>query len=188
MQKLNFDSKSVGKVEVSWWQAHNIGDKQALMLGLVQHNAELYGLTMEEAQSVVQFMAQAVKAHDTKDWDSAIAKMTSAYEIIKVKLGASFGPAEAARQEVGWWELHDELEFVEDKTPLAQAFANLFALVFEVSSDELAEAGKLKAEATRQHDLAEADGVDESVSLHHWEQAEKNLVAFYEHLKSVVNA
>ena len=132
-------------------------------------------------------MIQAVKDHDIRDWDSAINQMVAAYKLIKDKTKASFDPTEVARQEVGWWELHDKLEFVDDKTPLAEAFAKLFALVFEVSEGDLEKAGKLKAEATRQHDLAEEDGVNAEDEQKHWKLAEEKLVRFYEELKSATN-
>ena len=113
--------------------------------------------------------------------------MTSAYTIIKKSLQTSFDPKEAAQLEVGWWEIHDDLEFIEDKTPLANAFANLFSLVFNVSPTLLTKAGKLKAEATKNHDEAESDNISEEIAKAKWLEAEKNLIEFYYKLQIAIN-
>jgi len=88
--------------------------------------------------------------------------------------------------EVGWWKLHDELEFVADKTPLAKAFASLYAAEFGQKLGDLMKAGQLRAEATREHDLAEVSGIAAEEAERHWDKAGELLVDFYIELKSTV--
>ena len=187
MSKLLYNPQKVAQLEVAWWKAHHAKDKRLMFEGLVAQHMEMYGLTKEEALSIVNHFVTGIKFHDTREWDLATEAVQKAYEVIKRVLQLNFETKKAAALEIGWWQLHDKLEFVEDKTPLAQNFADLYATVFSLESAELIEAGKMKAEATRQHDLAEAEGAKEDEIERCWTRAEECLAEFYGILKNKVN-
>ncbi|MBU4209868.1 hypothetical protein KKC08_00600 [Patescibacteria group bacterium] len=186
MARLEFDPTAVGKLEVGWWIAHNEHNKARMFELLVQEHIALYGFTPDEAQAALGHFAEGVKGHDQRDLALAVGPLTDYYQMIKDKTGFGFDPAEMAKLEVGWWQIHDELDGNPDKTRLAEAFALLYATQFSVALDRMMVAGQLKAQATNEHDLAEMDGVSPEESRAHWDRAEQFLVDFYTELSRVI--
>ena len=187
MARIELDPVQLGNLEVGWWKAHNEKDKPRMARLLVEQNVALYGFTPEEAQEALKSLAQGVNYHDTKEWDKAVNANTIYYQRVKKKTGLDFDPKEVAELEVGWWQLHDELEENPDKSQLAEAFAKLYAVQFGVDVKSMAEAGKLKAEATREHDLAEDPSIPSNEIDSHWNKAKKLLIDFYSELKTAIN-
>jgi len=182
-----FDPRVVGEAEVGWWRAHNEHKKELMLEMLIGEHSELYGFSAEEAGVALKGLFEAALLHDKRNWDGSRREATKYYQAIKDKTGLGFDPGEMAGLEVGWWIMHDELEFVDDKTRLADAFARLYAAQFGLEQKKLSQAGKLKAQATKSHDLAEREGVSKDEAEKHWGRAGDLLVEFYEELKRVVN-
>lgn len=184
--KFEFDPVTVGTLERDWWKAHNEKNKPLMLEKLIQEHQELYSMGEKEANQALVYLAQAAKYHDVRDWDKAKEKAMRYYEAIKKATSLDFDSRQLAEMEVGWWKLHDKLEFEEDKSQLARAFTKLYAAEFGVNSGKLEVAGKLKAQATREHDLAEAVGVGEDEAAEHWNKAGEKLTKFYRELLRVV--
>ena len=187
MANIELNPVQLGNLEVGWWKAHNDEDKPRMSRLLVEHNVSLYGFTPEEAQEALKSLVQGVNHHDTREWDKAAEATTSYYEKVKEKTGLDFDPKEVAELEVGWWQLHDELEDNPDKTRLAEAFAKLYATQFGKDVEKMAKAGQLKAEATREHDLAEQPNTPEGEVDNHWNKANQLLIDFYSDLKTAIS-
>ncbi len=187
MPRIEIDPIQLGNLEVGWWKAHNDHDKQRMAQLLVQQNVALYGFTLEEARTALQKLVKGVNYHDTREWDKAIEAVTDYYQKVKDKSGMEFDPEQVARLEVGWWQLHDEFEHNPDKSRLAEAFAKLYATQFGVDIEQMLKAGQLKAEATREHDLAEDPDTPQHEVDKHWDRANKLLIDFYSELKSVLS-
>lgn len=186
MARLEIDPTQLGNLEVGWWRAHNDKDKPRMAQLLIEQNMALYGFSPEEAKSALQDLVGGVSYHDTRQWDEAINAVTGYYQKIKEKTALGFDPAEVAKLEVGWWQLHDELEHNPDKTALADAFAKLYATQFGVEIEKTKKAGQLKAEATREHDFAEDPSTPPDEVEMHWGKANELLIDFYQELKSVI--
>ncbi|MBU0572213.1 hypothetical protein KKH23_00910 [Patescibacteria group bacterium] len=186
MGNIELNPVKLGDLEVGWWKAHNDKDKPRMAQLLIEHNVALYGFAPEEAQEALKSLVQGVNYHDTREWDKAVEVTTSYYQKIKDKTGLGFDPKEVAKLEVGWWKLHDELEENPDKTRLAETFAKLYATQFGIGVEKMTKAGKLKAEATREHDLAEKSGTPEDEVENHWDKANQLLIEFYSELKTAI--
>lgn len=180
---MKIDPDKLGKLEVGWWRAHNEHNKPKLAKLLVEQNMLMYGLTEDEAKSALGDLVFGVNYHDMRKWDEAIEAVTCYYQKILKKSGLKYDPLTVAKLEVGWWRLHDELEHNPDKSALAKAFAKLYASQFNIKIEKMIKAGELKAEATREHDIAEAPNTPKNEAEVHWENAEKLLVDFYGEIK-----
>jgi len=187
MTSIELNPVQLGDLEVGLWKAHNEKNKSEMARLLVEHNVVLYGFTPQEAQEALKGLVQGVNYHDTREWDKAIEATTVYYQKIKDKAGLDFDPKEMAKLEVGWWKLHDELGDNSDKTQLAEAFAKLYATQFGVDMEEMKKAGQLKAEATREHDLAEEPNTSEDETEGHWDKANQLLIDFYTELNKVLS-
>lgn len=181
-----FDPAKVASLEVKWWQAHNDKDRPLLIQILILWLQELYGVSEADAQSLVNYLAKAVAFHDNRQWQEATREMIDYYEQINKIHAANMDVEKAGELEVGWWKLHDELEFVEDKTPLAKYFSKLYANIYSIDETALQNCGVLKAEATREHDYAESSDTENDEINKHWQNAEKYLHDFYIELKNLV--
>lgn len=187
MSRLEFDPQLVGNLEYGWWKAHNDRDKTRMAQLLIEQNMALYGFTQEDAKLALQHLIEGVKYHDIREWNEAVESVVGFYQKVKEKTGLGFDPREVANLEVGWWKLHDELEHNPDKTQLTEAFAKLYATEFGLPIETMREAGRLKAQATFEHDLAEDPNTDPNEVGTHWENAEQLLIDFYKELKKVLS-
>ena len=187
MARIKFDSVQLGDLEVGWWKAHNDKDKPRMIKLLVQYSIAMYGFSEDEAKNALQKLVEGESYHDTREWGKAVEAVTSYYKEIRDKTGLPFNSKAVAELEVGWWQLHDELANNPDKTQLARAFAKLYAAQFGIDSSLLDRAGKLKAEAAREHDLAEDLNTPEVEVDMHWDKANKYLISFYTELAKVID-
>ncbi|KKQ51924.1 hypothetical protein A2865_00765 [Candidatus Woesebacteria bacterium RIFCSPHIGHO2_01_FULL_39_17] len=187
MVKIIIDPVKLGNLEVGWWRAHHEGDKGKLLELLVEYNVNFYGFSQDEAKDAIGDLIQGVKYHDTREWAKAIDSVSKFYLRVKEKTELSFDPEEIAGLEVGWWKLHDDLENNPDKSKLGEAFAKLYAVQFGVEEEKLTKAGRLKAEATRQHDIAEEPSTPTREIEKHWKKANQLLVNFHSELKRVLS-
>ena len=65
-----------------------------------------------------------------------------------MKKSYDFDPKKLGEVEVGWWKLHDELEFEPNKIELVDLFAKLYSEIFSIDEKMLKNAGLLRAWAT----------------------------------------
>jgi len=180
--------EQLGKTEVGWWIAHNNKDTNLLTKLLVKNYMSLYSLSENESKKLLPFLIAALKGHDTRNWTQAISNMESFYGLIKDKTGLQFNPKKTAELEVGWWKLHDQLEFEPNKLSLAENFSRLYSEIFSISQTRLKNAGIIRAWATYEHDLAEDPNTPPDLSKRHWRNAEKLLVDFYKELFTNIQA
>ncbi|TSC59826.1 MAG: Isoprenyl transferase [Parcubacteria group bacterium Gr01-1014_107] len=188
MVALKFNPKLVAKAEIGWWKAHNDKDKRKMLKFLIQQYIELYSMTENEAKVTLKPLVVATKYHDSRNWKQAKETVTNHYNLVKRKTKQNFEPRELAELEVGWWKIHDELEDSFDKSSLAETFAKLYATQYGIDKEKMKKAGKLKAQATYEHDLAEDPNTPAKQTEAHWRKAEKLLVDFYNELGRVSNS
>lgn len=179
---MKIDPVKLGNLEMAWWRAHNDQDKSKLARLLIEQNMLMYGLSQDEAKLALGDLIGGVNYHDLREWDKAIKAVTDYYQKIKSKSNLKYDPVIVAKLEVGWWRLHDELEHNPDKSKLAKAFAKLYSVQFNIEIDKLVKSGKLKAEATNEHDLAEDPNTPINEVEIHWERTKQLLIEFYTEL------
>jgi hypothetical protein len=186
VMQINIDPVKLGELEVSWWRAHHEHNKPEMAQLLIEQNVVMYGFTPNEAKAALRLLVAGVNYHDTREWEKAIDAVERYYKTIKYKTDLGFNPRKLAELEVGWWQLHDKLEFNPDKSQLARAFANLYASLYSIDLEKMFKAGELKAEATHEHDLAEDPNTPSNEIDKHWNKAKKLLIEFYVEIKKVV--
>ncbi|HUW24370.1 MAG TPA: hypothetical protein VMW04_01950 [Patescibacteria group bacterium] len=186
MTRIEFDPITLGEKEFGWWKAHFEGNKEQMLRSLLEHNMLLFGLNQDEAREALLVLAESTRYHDSHDWPKATEAVRNYYRIIKGKTGLNFDPQKAAELEVGWWQIHDELEGTPDKSRLAEKFSELYAEIFSLEPEQLKVAGEIKAQATLEHDLAEDKSTSEPQTEVHWQATEKLLIDFYQELKKVL--
>ena len=182
---LEINPDKLGNLEVEFWKAHNNHDEPGVFEFLVKYNMSFYGFTEAEANNSVQHLITAVRYHDKKEWVKATEEVEKYYQNLKSKTLLQFNPKQMAELEVGWWHLHDKLEHDPDKSSLAKAFSKLYATQFDIKEEKMSEAGRLKAEATREHDVAEDYNTPTNKVDKHWNNAERLLIEFYTELQRV---
>jgi hypothetical protein len=183
---LKFDPVRVGQLELGWWRAHNEKNKPEMVKLLTQQNMELYGLSKEEAMLALKALGEGIGYHDSREWDKAVEAVARYYEVIKKKTGLLFDSHQVAKLEVGWWQLHDKLEHNPDKSELAKALTLLYATIFGLPIERLEKAGKIRAEATWEHDLAEDPTTPENLVESHWVKTGELHVEFYKELQKAI--
>jgi hypothetical protein len=72
------------------------------------------------------------------------------------------------------------------QSELAQAFVALYSTMFGIPVGHLQKAGKLRAEATREHDLAEDPNTPSNQVEDHWAKTGELHVEFYKELQKAV--
>lgn len=183
MLRPDFDPTATAQAEYEFWRAHNDKDIPQLSAALESWTSELYGLDPETSAKAVAALLEATQHHDTRDWDQATACAERYYAVIHDHTDLQFNPKQAGELEVTWWQIHDELEFETDKTRLVNAFSDLYAEVFGTSLEAVRPMATLKARATVEHDLAEADGTDPDAAEQHWLAAAESLKRSYQALR-----
>lgn len=186
MKRLNFNPKLVSSYETQWWIAHHEKNKEELAKNLVRQHVELFELSVDDAKRAVGYFFEAVKKHDQRKLEQAIDFVADYYRVLIASLESEADPIELAKNEILWWRLHDELEFVDDKSKLTNAFASLYSRLFGISYSKMAKIAQFKTTATHEHDLAESNGVDTKTAAIHWQKVQTLLENFYSALKSEV--
>ena len=184
---INFNPAEIGKAEYGWWRAHNDKDYPKLAEFLTLQFAKQYGLSAEEAKTASKSFLQVLKYHDEHNWDGAVEVLTDVYEIVQ-KHAYHLIPRIGAEKEVNLWGLHDELEEQEDKTPLTEAFIDLYSEIYGVDRKLLKDAAEQRTLATVEHDRAEQEGISPEEAEEHWEKVKEHLITFYTQLKDIVGA
>jgi len=183
---IDFIPEEVGGAEYGWWRAHNDRDYSKLAEFLTLQFSKQYGLSAEKAEMVSSSFLQAAKYHDQRDWEGATETITGVYRVIQKNTKLSFDPKVAGEREINWWRLHDELEDQEDKTPLTEAFMDLYSEIYGVDRELLRGAAEQRTLATVEHDKAEQEGITPKEAKEYWNNAKKHLITFYTQLKEVV--
>lgn len=186
--KIDFNPVEVGEVEYGWWRAHNDKDYPKVIEFLALQFSKQYGLSPEKAKRAIEPFVHAVEYHDQGNWERAAETLAGVYEAIQKNTQLSLDPKVVAKKEVYWWRLHDELEDQEDKTPLIEAFMDLYSAIYGVDRELLRDAAEQRTLATVEHDKAEQEGVTPEEAEGHWDNVKQHLVAFYTQLKRVVEA
>lgn len=159
-------------------------DRSRIMLeNYSAYSKALFGIDDKILEEIMPHVSKAIHYHDAKEPDKSLQYAIKYYDAINKATGLGFSPEKVAMAEINWWVVHDQIGGEENNHPkktyddLTTAFAELYSRIFGVEADLLIETCRFKTEATKQHDLAEAEGtIDPEI---HWNDAEKNLLLFY---------
>ncbi len=176
--------------EVATWRAHHEPlpkeEKiEAITRSYSAYNKAIYGIDDKTSKEIMPYVLSALIFHDKGNSNQALEMVQRYYKAINEITGLGFDPEVVAKSEINWWIVHDQIELGEKTyNDLAKAFADLYSKVFTVEANVLIKACGFKAEATKEHDLAE--NLNKKDPQGHWIKAENNLVLFYTELIRVL--
>jgi hypothetical protein len=184
-----FEPEKAADAEYRMWRAHFEKDKSRLVAALIDMLRFIYGADVGVAQAAAKHYLLAAKAHDARNWDSAVDELRLCFSLLFKYRNVCVDPGDIGRAHVKWIRLHDDLEFVVDKTPLCDAIAQTCAFEFggglgSVKAFEAAASAKVLA--TQHHDAAESPSTPSAEVEGHWQACAKQLFVFYQELNVAV--
>lgn len=169
----SYDPVEIGEAETKMWQAYYSGDRIQLGFHLVSLLRNQYGLSLLEAKTIGESLANAAIGflHSKGDYETvALPDLIRAYTLIKEETGDTFDPEAVARAELAWW--------IARRTPgenspeqVGEKIARQYTLMYGSEHPSLQEAGMLRARAGYLRDLG-GGAAD-------WAQVETLLVESY---------
>lgn len=188
-QTISIGSKAqeLAKYEAGWWKAHHRKDRP----GLIENMAKLYelqfGILYEQARDVVMKRVEATREHDIAEEledGGNKAEADEHWATVEDLLAEHFkylsgeGKArELARYEIGWWKAHHR----KDMPGVIENMAREYELQFDIPYEQARQAVMKRAEATREHDVAEKleDAGNQAEADKYWKNTEDLLAEHF---------
>jgi putative hemolysin len=180
-------AKELAKYETGWWKAHHRKDRP----GLIENMAKLYelqfGIPYEQAGETVMKRVEATKEHDIAEELEDEGKKAEAdkhWENVEALLAEHFAhlsgedkAGELAKYEIGWWKAHHR----KDMPGVIESMAREYELQFDIPYERATEAVMKRAEATREHSIAEEleDRGNQAEADKHWAKTEDLLAEHF---------
>ena len=153
----DFDPDELARLETRMWKAYYRRQPARLFLSLVQavHAQARLSWPRAMAASLSLTRAAAGFARATDDYDRFVPDIARAYRLMG--LPASVDADEVARRELRWWVVRREIGLAAGAAA-GEAITRLYAAIYDVPEDRVAEAGRLRGEAAEVRDRgAQAD-------------------------------
>ncbi|MGC4109741.1 MAG: hypothetical protein QM747_04810 [Nocardioides sp.] len=159
----SFDPVRLGNQETDAWAAyyrHEWGTFLRAAVGMVRTGFGTDPLrTLTGAYHVLR-ANQLWAPYPDNDPDGARESMRRFYAMVADHLGLDLDPVRASELEVEWWRVHREHQHDPEVSVdlLVQALVDLYAFVYAVSPDTVAEAARFRVEAMDHSDAWVAAG------------------------------
>ena len=143
-----FDPDRMADLEVGMWQAYYTKENVRLFRLLVVMLREQYRYTWAKAATEGFYLARPAArfAVMTGGYDTVLPDLERAFTISRDWTRAGYDPAAVARAELAWWVARrDPASRSVDN--VGRLIADAYAALYEVPSDRLSSAGRLRAEA-----------------------------------------
>lgn len=156
-----FDGDRLAGLELGMWQAYYAKDKVELFGLLVQMLREQYRYPWLKAARVAFHWARAAATFGdaTGDYERVLPDLEAGYAEARDWTRASFDPAAVARAELSWWVARRDPASGagEHKNAVVAArMTDLYAQLYEVPRQRVAEAARLRVEAADLRDRGAA--------------------------------
>lgn len=176
VKHLTFKPEVTAKLELAWWRLGNIPEGTKFTDYAIKHLREQWGLSKSLGKEAATHLVAATLYGKRERWDKAHSAMKKFYEVIRDEAKLAFEPTIAASLEIKLLKrTNAPTAEVEDTT------REYLAEVYRISDLQAAKAAHLRALATSERRLAEANGKEM-----HWENARNYLEKYYEALKERV--
>ena len=147
-----FAPDRLAQLELGMWQAYYAKEKFRLFRLLVVMLREQYHYSWQRAAIAGFHWARAAAVFgDTRgDYDRVLPDLEAGYRIARDWTGAGFDPAAVARAELSWWTARRDPASGtgEHKNDVVAArMTELYARLYEVPPERVAEAARLRVEA-----------------------------------------
>ena len=184
-------------LELRMWKAYYRRQPARLFGLLVQANREQAHASWPRALAAAALLARAGAAFGKTGWDGAAADaglrddpaylrdIAHGYRLLGLPPGID--AAEVARRELRWWVVRRQIGLSAGKAA-GEAIAALYAELYGVPLEAVAEAGRLRGEAAEVRDRGAADDQEgpRGRGAAYWPQVGRLLVASYRSLKAAI--
>jgi hypothetical protein len=155
-----FNAVRLADLEVRMWQAYYDKERVRLFALLVTLLHEQYHYSWATATLEGFHLARAAATFgDLKEhYDVVLPDLEAAYDTVRSWTGASFDARAVARAELAWWVAR-RIPGQNSPEQVGQLIAREYALLYETSSENVAAAALLRAEAAALRD-AQAEHPD----------------------------
>src|SRR5450755_650307 len=167
----SFDPVRVGTLEADAWVAYYRRDWVAFLRSMVTLVHHAFGLswpaTVHGAWLVLR-ANQLWAPFPDNDPDGARRAMARFYALLRRRYHEPFDPAHAAELEVDWWRVHRTHQHAEpgdDRRPLVDALAALYAYVYGVAEGDVRAAAEQRSLAMDHSDRWVQEGCDPASPL-----------------------
>jgi hypothetical protein len=174
-----FDPNAMARLETSMWRAYYEKRYVALFRELYLVSRDQYNFSPLDSVSIALAAANAAKAFQPSTTRTeaarALPSLTTYFTILARGTTARFDVAEAAREELAWWQARREGAKPEQ---YGLTIAHVAALVYGVDNDAMMQAGVVRAQA-----MAYRDAKGEAMGEADWSAIADQLRSAYTLLK-----
>jgi hypothetical protein len=175
-----FDPSTLAELEIRVWQAY-YGKERIRLFGVLVtlvRNQYHYSWATAATEGFHLARAAAIFGDLKADYDSVLPDLEAAYAKAGMWTGASFDPHAVARAELAWWVAR-RLPGRNSPEQVGRLIADEYALLYETTRENVAEAALLRAQAAALRD-AQAEGPD-------WDRIERLLLQSYRELQAALS-
>lgn len=151
----DFDPDRLAVLELRMWKAYYRGQRLRLFALLIQANREQARVGWLRALLAAFWLAWAAVrfARSTGDYDRFAPAIARGYRTLG--LPSHVHPREVAHRELRWWVVRREMGLTSSEAA-GDAIAALYAALYAVPVDRVAEAGRLRGQAAEVRDRGAA--------------------------------
>jgi hypothetical protein len=151
----DFDPDRLARLELAMWKAYYRRHNRRLFRLLVRANQEQAGVGYLQAVLAAFWLAVAAArfARATGDYDRFEPAIARGYRLLG--LPAHVDVAEVARRELRWWVVRREIGLAAGAAA-GEAITRLYAALYELPEDAVADAGRLRGQAAEVRDRGAA--------------------------------
>ena len=182
----DFDPDRLATLETRMWKAYYRRQPARLFGLLVRALHEQARVSWARALAAAVLLTRAAVgfARASGDYDRFAADIARGYRVLGFR-GARLD--EVARHELRWWVVRREIGLAAGAAA-GEAITDLYAALYEVSTERVAEAGRLRGEAAEVRDRGAADDPDGpgGTGAGYWPEVARLLRASYRSLADAV--
>lgn len=146
---FTFDPERIAALETAAWRAYYDREWVRLLYLTERTCAEQFRIPFPLSVQAACYATRGAVAFKPVDNDVplALAAMERYYGLVRAYSGLRFAPADVARAELRYWEVHRRLSGGTDHAQLVDAFADLHALTFGIPKERARESAEWRTRA-----------------------------------------
>jgi hypothetical protein len=178
-----FDPARTARLETSMWRSYYEHRRFALVRDLYRLARREYGFSPYDSTRIAWHAARAALAfqptHSREEAQVALPALEKYFRVIARGARAKFVPAQAAREELDWWQLRREQK---PWPEYAAAVARVTATIYSTTEERVLEAARIRSEMMEERDRRR----DTVMTATDWQQIETGLKRSWTALKQTV--
>ena len=178
-----FDPAGTAYLETRMWRSYYEKRPAALALDLYRLSRREYGFSPWDSVRIAWYAAQAAlafqPAHSRQEAQVALPSLENFFRLLRKGIDTNFDPAEAAREELDWWQRRREKE---DWQTYSIAAARVTSTIYGTGSGYVLQAARFRCEMMYERDRSQGVMTDAD-----WVRIEKGLNKAWTALKKAVS-